>query len=105
VPTPTTSIRRVCLRVMRASLRACDRVPRPLSCALQWSRAQRREVIVRPLNRDSDIYGVCALNSCRARTEHVFYLPFRERRRVSGVWIVAFGAIQLSVGAASLAPS
>ena len=37
---------------MRASLRACARVPLPLSCALQWSRAQRREPIVSPLIGD-----------------------------------------------------
>jgi hypothetical protein len=31
------------------------------------------ECQARSFDRDADIYGIRALNSCRARTEHVFY--------------------------------
>ena len=66
-------------------MRECARVPRPLSCAPDRSRAQGREVIVRPLNRDSDIYGIRALNSCRARQ----FNPF-GRQRLEGLGRDAF---------------
>jgi hypothetical protein len=38
------------------------------------SSAQGREAIVRALDRNANIYGIRALNSCRARHEHLFYV-------------------------------
>ena len=45
---------------------------------MQTSRAHPGECLVSTVDRDPDIYGIRAVESCRARHEHLFYFSLLD---------------------------